>query len=344
MCAEGNELAMSSVEDREREIMLELVRVTETAALRAARCMGMGDCNLVDDAAVDGMRGMLSLININGTIVIGEGEKDQAPMLYCGERVGTGRDECDVDLAVDPVEGTRLVANGLPNAISVMVVADRGALMPVPTFYMHKIAVGPEARDYIDINAPVRENLRVVAAALGRKVRDLTVVILNRPRHTQLISEVRECGARIKLIQDGDVAAAISTALPNTGVDLLMGIGGAPEAVLTAAAIKCLGGELQTKLWIRDDEDAARARERGFDDLERVYCSEDLAHGNSIVFAATGITDGDMLQGVRYYAQKATTESIVMRMLTGTVRRIHTTHDLSRKTLRSFKAGQEMIP
>jgi len=335
---------MSSVEDREREIMLELVRVTETAALRAARCMGMGDSNLVDDAAVDGMRGMLSLININGTIVIGEGEKDQAPMLYCGERVGTGRDECDVDLAVDPVEGTRLVANGLPNAISVMVVADRGSLMPVPTFYMHKIAVGPEARDYIDINAPVRENLRVVAAALGRKVRDLTVVILNRPRHTQLISEVRECGARIKLIQDGDVAAAISTALPDTGVDMLMGIGGAPEAVLTAAAIKCLGGELQTKLWIRDDEDAARARERGFDDMERVYCSEHLARGNSIVFAATGITDGDMLQGVRYYAQKATTESIVMRMLTGTVRRIHTTHDLARKTLRSFKAGQEMIP
>jgi fructose-1,6-bisphosphatase II len=209
---------------------------------------------------------------------------------------------------------------------------------------MHKIAVGPEARDYIDINAPVRENLRVVAAALGRKVRDLTVVILNRPRHDQLISEVRECGARIKLIQDGDVAAAISTALPNTGVDMLMGIGGAPEAVLTAAAIKCLGGELQTKLWIRDDEDAARARERGFDDMERVYCSEDLARGNSIVFAATGITDGDMLQGVRYYGQKATTESIVMRMLTGTVRRIHTTHDLSRKTLRSFKAGQEMIP
>jgi len=210
MCVERNEPAMSSVEDREREIMLELVRVTETAALRAARCMGMGDCNLVDDAAVDGMRGMLSLININGVIVIGEGEKDQAPMLYCGEKVGTGRDECDVDLAVDPVEGTRLVANGLPNAISVMVVADRGALMPVPTFYMHKIAVGPEARDYIDINAPVRENLRVVAAALGRKVRDLTVVILNRPRHDQLVTEVRECGARIKLIQDGDVAAALA--------------------------------------------------------------------------------------------------------------------------------------
>ncbi|MGB4008377.1 MAG: class II fructose-bisphosphatase [Bacillota bacterium] len=333
---------MSSVEDREREIMLELVRVTETAALRAGRCMGMGDLNLVDGAAVDGMRGMLSLVNIKGTIVIGEGEKDHAPMLYNGEEVGTGRDNQELDIAVDPVEGTRLVANGLPNAISVIVVASRGSLMPVPTFYMQKLAVGPEAKDYIDINAPVRENLRVVAAALGRRVKDLTVVILDRPRHTELIREVREAGARIKLISDGDVAGAISTALPSTGVDLLMGIGGAPEAVITAAAMKCLGGEIQTKLWVRNEEDAARARENGFNDFDRVYSSEDLARGDSLIFAATGITDGDMLQGVRFYGPKATTESIVMRMLTGTVRRIHTTHDLSRKTLRSFQAGQEM--
>lgn len=333
---------MSSVEDREREIMLELVRVTETAALRAGRCMGMGNLNLVDEAAVDGMRGMLSLVNIKGTIVIGEGEKDHAPMLYNGEVVGTGNDKRELDIAVDPVEGTRLVANGLPNAISVIVIASRGSLMPVPTFYMQKLAVGPAAKEYIDINAPVRENLRVVAAALGRRVKDLTVVILDRPRHAELIREVREAGARIKLITDGDVAGAISTALPDTGVDLLMGIGGAPEAVITAAAMKCLGGELQAKLSVSNEEDAARATEAGFDDFDRVYSSEDLARGDSLIFAATGITDGDMLQGVRFYGPKATTESIVMRMLTGTVRRIRTTHDLSRKTLRSFKAGQEM--
>jgi fructose-1,6-bisphosphatase II len=333
---------VSSVEDREREIMLELVRVTETAALRAGRCMGMGNLNLVDEAAVDGMRGMLSLVNIKGTIVIGEGEKDHAPMLYNGEVVGTGNDKRELDIAVDPVEGTRLVANGLPNAISVIVIASRGSLMPVPTFYMQKLAVGPAAKEYIDINAPVRENLRVVAAALGRRVKDLTVVILDRPRHAELIREVREAGARIKLITDGDVAGAISTALPDTGVDLLMGIGGAPEAVITAAAMKCLGGELQAKLSVSNEEDAARATEAGFDDFDRVYSSEDLARGDSLIFAATGITDGDMLQGVRFYGPKATTESIVMRMLTGTVRRIRTTHDLSRKTLRSFKAGQEM--
>jgi fructose-1,6-bisphosphatase II len=307
---------VSSVEDREREIMLELVRVTETAALRAGRCMGMGNLNLVDEAAVDGMRGMLSLVNIKGTIVIGEGEKDHAPMLYNGEVVGTGNDKRELDIAVDPVEGTRLVANGLPNAISVIVIASRGSLMPVPTFYMQKLAVGPAAKEYIDINAPVRENLRVVAAALGRRVKDLTVVILDRPRHAELIREVREAGARIKLITDGDVAGAISTALPDTGVDLLMGIGGAPEAVITAAAMKCLGGELQAKLSVRNEEDAARATEAGFDDFDRVYSSEDLARGDSLIFAATGITDGDMLQGVRFYGPKATTESIVMRMLT----------------------------
>lgn len=333
---------MSSVEDREREIMLELVRVTETAALLAGRCMGMGDKELVDGAAVDGMRGMLSLININGTVVIGEGEKDCAPMLYNGERVGTCTVTDEVDIAVDPVEGTSLVANGLPNALSVIVVAARGSLIPVPTFYVRKIAVGPEARDYIDINAPTRENLRVVAAALGRRVKDLTVVILNRPRHEELIREVREAGARIKLIQDGDVAGAIATALPDTGVDMLMGIGGGPEAVLSAAAIKCLGGEIQTKLWFRNEEDKAKSIRAGFDDMEKVYTANDLAKGDSIIFAATGITDGDMLRGVRYYGKRATTDSIVMRMLTGTVRHIRTTHDLARKTLRSFKAGQEL--
>lgn len=333
---------MRAVEDREREIMLELVRVTENAALLAGRCMGMGDKELVDAAAVDGMRGMLSLVNINGRVVIGEGEKDRAPMLYNGERVGTRLTDQEVDIAVDPVEGTRLVAEGLPNALSVIVVAARDSLMPVPTFYMQKLAVGPQAKDYIDINAPVRENLRVVAAAMGKKVRDLTVVILNRPRHADLIREVREAGARIKFIQDGDVAGAISTAVPEAGVDMLMGTGGAPEAVLAAAALKCLGGEIQTKLWVRDADDEARAKASAFDDTSRMYTSEDLAKGNNIVFCATGITDGDMLKGVRYNGDRATTDSIVMRARTGTVRRIQTTHDLSKKTLHSFSAGQEM--
>ena len=333
---------LRAVEDREREIVLELVRVTETAALLAGRCMGMGDKELVDAAAVDGMRGMLSLVNISGRVVIGEGEKDRAPMLYNGERVGTGLVEDELDIAVDPVEGTRLVADGLPNALSVIVAAARDSLMPVPTFYMHKLAVGQRARDYIDINAPVRENLRVVAAALGKKVRDLTVVILNRPRHADLVREVREAGARIKFIQDGDVAGAISTSVPDTGVDMLMGTGGAPEAVLAAAALKCLGGEIQTKMWVRDAEDEARARAASFEDTTQVYTSEDLAKGKSIVFCATGITDGDMLKGVRYNGEHATTDSIVMRARTGTVRRIQTSHDLSKKTLHSFRAGREM--
>ncbi|OPZ65142.1 MAG: Fructose-1,6-bisphosphatase class 2 [Firmicutes bacterium ADurb.Bin506] len=333
---------MRAVEDREREIVLELVRVTETAALLAGRCMGMGDKELVDAAAVDGMRGMLSLVNISGRVVIGEGEKDRAPMLYNGERVGTGLVEDELDIAVDPVEGTRLVADGLPNALSVIVAAARDSLMPVPTFYMHKLAVGQRARDYIDINAPVRENLRVVATALGKKVRDLTVVILNRPRHADLVREVREAGARIKFIQDGDVAGAISTSVPDTGVDMLMGTGGAPEAVLAAAALKCLGGEIQTKMWVRDAEDEARARAASFEDTTQVYTSEDLAKGKSIVFCATGITDGDMLKGVRYNGEHATTDSIVMRARTGTVRRIQTSHDLSKKTLHSFRAGREM--
>ncbi len=333
---------LRAVEDREREIVLELVRVTETAALLAGRCMGMGDKELVDAAAVDGMRGMLSLVNISGRVVIGEGEKDRAPMLYNGERVGTGLVEDELDIAVDPVEGTRLVADGLPNALSVIVAAARDSLMPVPTFYMHKLAVGQRARDYIDINAPVRENLRVVATALGKKVRDLTVVILNRPRHADLVREVREAGARIKFIQDGDVAGAISTSVPDTGVDMLMGTGGAPEAVLAAAALKCLGGEIQTKMWVRDAEDEARARAASFEDTTQVYTSEDLAKGKSIVFCATGITDGDMLKGVRYNGEHATTDSIVMRARTGTVRRIQTSHDLSKKTLHSFRAGREM--
>ncbi|MGE5599236.1 MAG: class II fructose-bisphosphatase [Bacteroidota bacterium] len=330
------------MEDREREIMLDLVRVTETAALMAGRLMGLGDKEAVDGAAVDGMRGMLDLLRITGTVVIGEGEKDRAPMLYLGERLGHGDGATEVDIAVDPVEGTRLVARGLPNALSIIVVAARGALMSVPSYYMHKIAVGPRARGHIDLDAPVRENIRVVAAALGRKARDLTVVILDRPRHARLIEEVRQTGARIKLISDGDVAASIAACLDDTGVDMLMGIGGAPEAVLTAAAIKCLGGELQTRMWWQDEAEERRAAAAGFPDPARIFTADDLVRGESVIFAATGVTDGDLLRGVRYYGDRAFTNSLVMRGKTGTVRKIETWHNLTRKTLRSKQREQEV--
>lgn len=331
------------VEDAEREVMLDFVRVTETAALRAGRWMGMGNKEAADQAAVDGMRGMLDLINFHGVVVIGEGEKDRAPMLYIGEQVGKNLNDEPVDVAVDPVEGTRLVANGLPNAIAVFVAAARGSLASPPAYYMNKIAVGPAARGNIDINAPVRENLRVVAAGLRRKVRDLTVVILNRPRHDQLIEEVRACGARIKLIGDGDVSGGISTALPDTGVDMLMGIGGAPEAVLTAAALKCLGGEIQAKVWYPTEADREKARATGTD-LEKVWTTDDLAAGDSLIFTATGITDGELLRGVRYYGDKAITHSVVMRARTHTVRFIEAHHDLRYKTVRSQKRrGEQRI-
>ncbi len=328
------------MEDKERVIMLDLVRVTETAALRAARWMGMGNKEAADQAAVDGMRGMLDLVNFEGVVIIGEGEKDEAPMLYIGEHVGSGNGEV-VDVAVDPLEGTRLVAQGLPNAMSVFVAAQKGSLKAIPTFYMDKIAVGPAAAGHIDINAPVRENLRVVAAALGRKVRDLTVVILNRPRHEKLISEVRASGARIKLISDGDVSAGMATALPDTGVDMLMGIGGSPEGVLTAAALRCLGGEIQAKIWFQSEEERKKAVEAGYDP-DKVYTTDDLAAGDSIIFVATGITDGDLLRGVRYYGDRAVTHSVVMRAKTRTVRFIEAHHDLRYKTLRSKQEKKEL--
>ncbi|MBO8126628.1 MAG: class II fructose-bisphosphatase [Firmicutes bacterium] len=322
--------------------MLDLVRVTETAALRAGRFMGRGDKEAADQAAVDGMRGMLDLVDIRGTVVIGEGEKDQAPMLYIGEKVGNwAYDGPEMDIAVDPVEGTRLVAYGLPNAVSVIVAAKKGSLAPITAWYMNKIAVGPEAAGQIDINAPVRENLRVVAATLRKKVRDLTVVILDRPRHARLIQEVRDCGARIKLISDGDVSGGISAALPDTGVDMLMGIGGAPEGVLTAAAFKCLGGEIQAKLWFPDEESKEKAVQQGFDP-EKVYYTENLASGDQIIFAATGITDGELLQGVRYQGDRAITHSVVMRAKTRTVRFIQAYHDLRYKTVRSKQRSREL--
>lgn len=329
--------------DREREILLELVRVTETAALKAGRFMGTGDKSAVDAAGVDRMRGMLDLVRINGTIIIGEGEKDQAPMLYDGEKVGMGGDAVEVDIAVDPIEGTTLVAKGMPGAISVLVAASKGALLKFPTFYAHKIAVGPRAKEGININEPVKINLHVAAANLGKKVRDLTVVILDRARHEPLIKEVRDCGARIKIIQDGDVAAAIATALPDTGVDMLLGVGGGPEAVITAAAMRCLGGEIQCKMYLPDDDHKKRALLAGYSDFDRIFCAEDLARGEGLVFSATGVTDGEMLRGVRYMGDKATTESLAMRYRTGTIRRITTIHDMSRKTVRSGTGREHLL-
>lgn len=330
------------IQDKEREVMLDLVRVTESAALMAGRYMGNGNKDLVDGAAVDAIRGMLDLMNIKGTVVIGEGEKDQAPMLYIGEQVG--KNDCDfkVDIAVDPIEGTRLVANGLSNALAVVVLAAQGSLASVPAFYMEKIIVGPEAKGYIDLNAPLRENLRVVAACLRKNIRDLTIAILDRPRHQAMIEEIRQLGARVRLITDGDVGAGIATCM-DTGIDMVIGIGGATEGVLTAVAIKCLGGDLQARIGPKDETERTKILQHISEhELTRVYTAEDLAQGDSLIFAATGVTDGDLLKGVHYRGNVATTNSIVMRMRTGTIWRIETTHNLSRKTIRSQKKETEI--
>ncbi|MGI6344662.1 MAG: class II fructose-bisphosphatase [Bacillota bacterium] len=316
----------------ERELALEFVRVTEAAALAAGRWMGRGQKEMADQAAVDAMRAMLETVSICGTIVIGEGEMDEAPMLYIGEQVGCAETPC-LDIAVDPLEGTNLVAKGLPNSIAVLAVAEQGCLLHAPDMYMEKIAVGPAAAGKIDINAPVAENLRAVAAATNRSVNDLTVVILERPRHAALIAEVRAAGARIKLITDGDVAPAVAAAVPDSGVDMLLGIGGAPEGVLAAAALKCLGGEMQARLYPQNETQIARAKEMGIADINAVLTHHDLVQGDDIIFAATGITDGDLLRGVRYLGDRATTDSLVMRAKTGTVRRIQATHRYDLKPL-----------
>ncbi len=316
----------------ERELALEFVRVTEAAALAAGRWMGRGQKEMADQAAVDAMRAMLETVSICGTIVIGEGEMDEAPMLYIGEQVGCAETPC-LDIAVDPLEGTNLVAKGLPNSIAVLAVAEQGCLLHAPDMYMEKIAVGPAAAGKIDINVPVAENLRAVAAATNRSVNDLTVVILERPRHAALIAEVRAAGARIKLITDGDVAPAVAAAVPDSGVDMLLGIGGAPEGVLAAAALKCLGGEMQARLYPQNETQIARAKEMGIADINAVLTHHDLVQGDDIIFAATGITDGDLLRGVRYLGDRATTDSLVMRAKTGTVRRIQATHRYDLKPL-----------
>ena len=307
---------------------MELVRVTEEAALAAARWLGRRDKEAADQAAVDAMRYMLAGVDMDGIVVIGEGEKDEAPMLFNGERVGNGSPPL-VDVAVDPVDGTTLTSKGQSNALAVLAVADRGSMFdPGPSLYMEKIVAGPEAADVIDIEAPVETNLKRVAKAKGRAIEDLTVVILERDRHAGLIKEVGEAGARIKLIPDGDVAGAISAASEGTGIDLLLGTGGSPEGVISACAIKCLQGMMQVRLYPRNDKERQAALDAGYD-LSRVLTTDDLVRGAAF-FAATGISDGDLLQGVRYRGERATTQSIVMRSQSGTVR-IVTAHHTGRK-------------
>ena len=312
----------------ERNIAMELARVTEAAALSAARYMGMGDKELVDQAAVDAMRFTLGSIAMDGIVVIGEGEKDEAPMLYIGERIGDGSPP-EVDIAVDPIDGTTLLSKGLPGAIAVVALSARGTMIvPRETAYMNKIAVGKDAMDAVDINATVETNLKNVAEAMGRRVDELTVVVLDRPRHDQLLADIRAVGARVKLITDGDVAAGIQAALPDSNVDVLMGIGGTPEGVLTAAAIRCIGGVIQGKAWPRNDEEREAAAKAGLD-LERVYTTEDLVGGEDVFFAATGASTGELLNGVRIFADGAETHSLVMRSRSGTIRRIDSLHDFT---------------
>ncbi len=316
-----------------REITLDLVRVTEAAALVSSMYLGRGDKEAVDRAAVDAMRGMLDYISMKATVVIGEGEKDEAPMLYIGEKVGTWEPASpEYDIAVDPVDGTRLVAFGLPNAISVLAAAEKGAIMYLPTFYSWKLAVGPELAGKLDINVSIAENLKKASEVLGVKISEITVVVLNRDRHRTIIEEIREAGARIKLISDGDVAAAIATAIPGSGVDIYMGIGGSPEAILSAAALRCLGGEIQTKLWPYNEEEKEEVISAGYD-LGKVYKTEDLVGGEDIVFVATGITTGDFLGGVKYFKNKVITESIAMRVKSRTVRKIVAYHDVEHKNV-----------
>jgi fructose-1,6-bisphosphatase II len=309
----------------DRNLALELVRVTEAAALAAAHWMGRGDKEAADQAAVDAMRLMMDSVSMAGTVVIGEGEKDQAPMLYNGEAIGNGEAPV-VDVAVDPIDGTTLTAKGQNGALSVVAVAERGTMFdPGPCVYMEKIVVGEDAADAIDIDAPVSENLERVAKKKRGSVADLTVVILDRPRHDQLVKEIREAGARIRFIPDGDVAGAISAARENTGTDLLIGTGGTPEGVIAASAIKCLGGVIQGRLVPRNEEERDAAQSAGYD-LDQVLTTEDLVSGQDVFFAASGVTDGDLMKGVRYRADSAITQSMVMRSRSGTVRIVDALH------------------
>jgi fructose-1,6-bisphosphatase II len=315
----------------DRNLALELVRVTEAAAMGAGRWIGRGDKNAADQGAVDAMRAMLDTVAMDGVVVIGEGEKDEAPMLYNGEHVGAGGGP-EVDVAVDPLEGTRLAALGQPNAIAVIAASERGSMFfPGGAFYMEKIAAGADAIDAVDINASPTENVNAVAKAKGRRVTDIRVVVLERERHEQLIGELRQAGARVNLIRDGDVAPAIAAARPETGVDLLYGIGGTPEGVISAAALKCVGGGIQGKLWPRNDEERQALLDTGYD-LDRVLMTDDLVQSDNVFVSATGVTTGALLRGVRYVNDGAITDSIVMRSRSGTVRRIEARHKLSKLT------------
>ncbi len=313
----------------DRNLALELVRVTEAAAMAAARWVGRGDKNGADGAAVNAMRQLVGSVSMNGVVVIGEGEKDDAPMLYNGENVGDGLGP-DVDVAVDPIDGTTLCAKGMPNAIAVLAVSERGTMYdPSAVFYMEKLVTGPAAADVVDIEAPIADNLARIAKAKSESIDDLTVMILDRPRHDDLVRDIRAAGARITFISDGDVAGAIMAARDGTGVDLLIGIGGTPEGVITACAIKCLGGVIQGKLWPKDEDERRRALDAGHD-LDRVLLTDDLVTGDNVFFVATGITDGELLEGVRFTGGSATTHSIVMRSKSGTIREVKSEHALSK--------------
>lgn len=320
----------------ERELTMEFARVTEAAALASARWVGRGDKEAADDAAVEAMRSVFDTIHMSGTVVIGEGEMDEAPMLYIGERVGSG-EAPELDVAVDPLEGTNSCAKGLAGAIAVMAIAEKGGLLHAPDMYMDKIAVGPAARGKINLDAPVKENLNNVAQALGKSISDLTVVIMDRPRHEKLIRDVRDAGARIRLITDGDVSPAVACGIEGSGVDVMMGVGGAPEGVLAAAALRCLGGEMQGRLWPENDTDIERAKKLGIEDVSKLLTMDDLVKSDDVFFAATGITEGPLLRAVNFTSQGASTHTVVMRGKTGTVRFIEAQHRFDKKPQYAMK-------
>lgn len=314
----------------ERNLALEVVRVTEAAALSSARWMGLGNAKAADQAAMDAMRRGFDAVSFSGSVVIGQGERDEAPMLFTGERIGGG-DGPELDVALDPLDGANSVSQGRANAMAVVAITGKGGLFRAPDTYMEKIAVGPRAKGAVDLSLSPTQNLESIANAMKCYVEDLTVVILDRPAHAELIRSVREAGARIKLIQDGDVSAAIATAFPESGVDILMGIGGAPEGVLAAAALQCLGGDMQGRLRPRNDQEVERARRVGVKDIERIYRIGDLVSGTELMFAATGVTDGDLLRGVRFFGGGARTHSVVIRRRSGTTRFIEATHRFDRR-------------
>jgi len=321
----------------DRNLGLELGRVTEAAAIAGSRWVGRGDKNGADGAAVNAMRRLINTVAMNGVVVIGEGEKDDAPMLFNGENVGDGSGP-EVDVAVDPIDGTTLTAKGMSNALSVIAVAERGTMFdPSAVFYMEKLATGPEAAEVVDIRLPAKENIRRVAKAKGVDQQDVTVCILDRPRHEQLVTEIRDTGARIKFITDGDVAGAIMACREDTGVDLLLGIGGTPEGIISAVAIKCLGGVIQGRLWPIDDDERNKAIDAGHD-LGRVLATDDLVRSDNVFFAATGVTDGELLKGVRFHSAGATTQTLIMRSKSGTIRFMESDHQL--KKLRRYAAVQ----